>query len=131
MIVSYEGGARTGVLWQWHPNGALRFKGGVQGEGVVGLQQAWWPNGRRMQIGNAKNGLREGAWGAWDEQGALVPDVAGLYAAGQRVGDLDEAASAQAAAWAEDTSPQDATAAGLALADPLELYDAQGEPIGD
>jgi antitoxin component YwqK of YwqJK toxin-antitoxin module len=129
VMVAHDAGSRTGVLRRWYADGAPSVIGVVEGELSNGLQQQWWPGGSRKQIGVSKDGLREGPWAVWDESGALVAELSGVYAADRRVSGLDEAGLAQAAAWAADTSPQPAATGGVALVDPLEQYDVEGEPL--
>ena len=129
VMVAHEAGARTGVLRQWFDDGTPSVISVVEGELSNGLQQQWWPGGKRKQIGVSKNGLREGPWAIWDQSGALVPELSGVYAADRRTGGLDEAGLAQAAAWAADTSPQPVSAGEVAVVDPLDQYDAQGDPL--
>ena len=114
----------------WYEDGQLERMTVVEGERESGLHQSWWPSGQRKQVGQAVNGLREGPWVFWDEAGALLTDLSGVYAADQRAGALDEAGLAMAAQLSSDTSPQPLGADSEALIDPADQYDEKGEPLG-
>jgi antitoxin component YwqK of YwqJK toxin-antitoxin module len=130
MLVAYVDGVEAGVARNWYEDGQLERMTVVEGERESGLHQSWWPGGQRKQVGQAVNGLREGPWFVWDEAGALVPDLSGIYAADRRVEALDEAAIERAAALAAapaalPVEPEDAPEPTL---DPLRRFDERGEP---
>ena len=70
-------------------------------------------------------GAREGAWYAWDDDGQLVEEVAGLYRAGRKTAPLGAEDREKAAAALADPSPQPVESEEVA---PLTLFDESGEP---
>jgi antitoxin component YwqK of YwqJK toxin-antitoxin module len=84
----YQNGVAEGVQVEFHPGGtarksAIHYAGGRPN----GSAQAWRPDGTRESEGELRDGLREGRWTYWNNDGSVHAKLSGTYRAGERVGD--------------------------------------------
>ena len=81
----YEDGVRVGRWKQWHANGAPRSEGERRFDRArrasprTGFWRFWYENGKLEGCGTCVDGLREGRWEYFLEEGGLDGDRSGEY----------------------------------------------------
>jgi antitoxin component YwqK of YwqJK toxin-antitoxin module len=74
-----------GLQRTWFAGGGPKTEQTYVAGVLEGAVKTWHPNGLAASQGTMKNGLREGEWSQWGEDGGLLEAWSGLYEAGQRV----------------------------------------------
>jgi antitoxin component YwqK of YwqJK toxin-antitoxin module len=70
--VSKEQSAKSDRFYYWYSSNKIHFsQGGYSGKLLNGLYSEFYPNKNLKEQGTFKNGLKDGAWKSWNEDGTL------------------------------------------------------------
>lgn len=93
---TWSHGHKVGTWTQWYPTGQRHSEGRRQWDESLrasareGPWTFWYSNGELRAQGAFHAGRAQGPWHWWNHLGELDPRRSGVYAEGERVGDLPD-----------------------------------------